>query len=147
MSQQPAAKRTSSPSVNKGTDVIKSFRQIVEDGEQGIPTIFAVILTNDGESLKQLQEGQWINGRFDRNIRLDQPTHLQGQGQAHAHVYGRKGDEIVAVNLDGTASHGAKGRLHPDDADALRARGYQIPADRIIEWWDLASPVRVLLLG
>jgi hypothetical protein len=125
--------------------LIKRFKDFVEDAEKGIPTIFGIAVTNDGLSLNQLNEGQWIKGRFDRNIRLDQPTHLQGQGQAHAHVYGRKGDEIVAVNLDGTASHGSKGRLHLDDAEALRNRGYTIRPDRIVEWWELDRPVQILL--
>lgn len=124
--------------------MIKRFREFVED-ETGLPTISGIAVTNDGSSLNQLNEGQWIKGRFDRNIRLDAPTHLQGQGQPHAHVYGRKGNEIVAVNLDGTASHGRKGRLHPDDATALRNRGYAIRQDRIVEWWELGTPVQILL--
>jgi hypothetical protein len=125
--------------------LIKRFMEFVEDAEKGIPTITGIAVTNDGETLKQLNEGQWIRGRFDRNIRLDQPTHLQGKGQPHAHVYGRKGDEIVAVSLDGAGSHGSKGRLHPDDADALRARGFTIRTDRIVEWWELESPAQILL--
>ena len=70
---------------------------------------------------------------------------MQGDGQPHAHVFGRKGDEIVVVNLDGTGSHGTKGRLHPDDADVLRARGFEIPTDRIIERWLLDEPVIILM--
>ena len=46
-----------------------------------------VLITRDGETFELLKEGKWINGRFDRNIRIDQPTH--GVGQTHAHVYGR----------------------------------------------------------
>jgi len=125
--------------------MVKRFKKFVEDAEKGIPTIMGVVLTIDGESLQQLNEGKWIDGRFDRNIRLDQSTHLQGEGPPNAHVYGRKGDEIVAVNLDGTGSHGTKGRLHPGDADALRASGYTIRPDRIVEWWELMTAVQMLI--
>jgi hypothetical protein len=128
-----------------GIALIKRFKQFVEDAENGVPTITNIAVSNDGLRLQQIYEGKWISGRFDRNIRLDQATHLLGDGQPHAHVFGRKGDEIVAVNLDGTGSHGSKGRLHPDDAGVLRARGYEIPTDRIIEWPSLAEPVQVLL--
>jgi hypothetical protein len=128
--------------------LITRFKEFVEDAQKGIPTIMGIAVTNDGVSLQQLCEGMWVKGRFDRNIRLDHPTHLRGEeGQPHAHVYGRKGDEIVAVNLDGTASHGSKGRLHPDDAEALRVRGFDIRADRIVEWWSLPVPVTILLEG
>lgn len=124
---------------------MKRLIEVVRDGGTGIPSIANVIVSNDGIELVQFHEGQWISGRIDRNIRLDQATHLQGAGQAHAHVHGRKGDELVVVNLDGSASHGAKGRLHPDDADALVARGYQVPANRIVEWWTLNLPIQILL--
>jgi len=77
-----------------------------------------VILSGEGESVEVLREGKWVRGRFDRNVRIDQPTH--GVGQAHAHVYGRKGDLLGTVNLDGTSRHGTKMRLSNQDADALR---------------------------
>lgn len=38
------------------------------------------------------------------------------------------------MNLDGTASHGTKVRLHVKDADALRARGFTARAENIVEW-------------
>ncbi|MCC2977166.1 hypothetical protein LK533_10840 [Sphingomonas sp. PL-96] len=53
----------------------------------------------------------------------------------HAHVYGRKGGQLAVVNANGTGSHGSKGRLHPRDADALAKQGFNIRADRIVEWW------------
>lgn len=99
-----------------------------------------------GEKLLKLDEGKWLSGRFDNNIRIDQATHLLG-GDPHAHVFGRKGDELVVVNLNGTSSHGKKGRLHPDDAEALRRHGFQIGTNRIVEWWIADVQGRVLLTG
>ena len=69
-----------------------------------------VYISPNGLTYEQLDESRkWISGRFERNIGTDQAT--SGAGQKHAHVYGRKGNEIVAVNFDGTASHGTKGKL------------------------------------
>ena len=99
-----------------------------------------VIDNNGGEVLR---EGKWIPGRFDKNIRIDQPTH--GVGQTHAHVLGRKGEELGVVNFDGSASHGTKCRLSDTDANALRAKGFQIPSGNIVEWLLLAGEYRLLL--
>lgn len=85
------------------------------------------------------EERKWVKGRFERNIGIDQPSHLHGEGQMHAHVLGRRGNELGVVNLDGTASHGTKVRLHPKDADALRARGFSVRADNIVEWFKLGA--------
>jgi hypothetical protein len=63
----------------------------------------------------------------------------------HAHVFGRKGNEIVAVNVDGSASHGTKGRIPEKDAEKLRSLGFMIPPDRIIEWTVLQNAPTVLL--
>ena len=41
-----------------------------------------------------MPEGKWISGRFDRNIRIDHPTH--GVWQTHAHVLGRR-DEVLQL--------------------------------------------------
>lgn len=98
----------------------------------GLPVITRIVIALDDDTFELLQEGKWISGRFERNIRIDQPTH--GAGQPHAHVLGRKGNEIGVVNLDGSASHGAKCRLSDDDADALRAKGFQIRPGNIVEW-------------
>lgn len=102
-----------------------------------------VIVQTGTTSAERLDEGKWIKGRFDRSIRIDQPTH--GVGQAHAHVYGRKGGELGVVNFDGSASHGSKVRLSDEDADALRARGFTIPAGNIVEWLVLADQPSLLL--
>lgn len=109
----------------------------------GLQTITDVVITTDGGTSEVLHEGKWIPGRFDRNIRIDQPTH--GAGQTHAHVLGRKGEEIGVVNFDGSGSHGTKCRLSNDDADALRARGFQIRPGNIVEWVFVAGGCRLLL--
>lgn len=91
-----------------------------------------ILKTPDGSTVERLEEGKWIRGRFDKNIRIDQPTY--GAGQSHAHILGRKGNELGVVNLDGSASHGTKMTLSVKDADALIAAGFTIRADRIVEW-------------
>jgi hypothetical protein len=85
------------------------------------------------------EERKWVSGRFDRNIGIDQPSHLHGDGQTHAHVLGRSRNELGVVNFDGSASHNSKFRLHPRDADALRARGFKVRADNIVEWVRLGA--------
>jgi len=106
------------------------------------PVLTEMIITRDGRDVEVLQEGKWISGRLDRNIRIDQPTH--GVGQTHAHVFGRKGEEIGVVNFDGSSSHGTKCRLSNDDADALRAKGFQIQPGNIVEWVLLGRDFRLL---
>ena len=97
-----------------------------------LPILDEIFLSIDGVAIELLREGKWIPGRFERNIRIDQPTH--GVGQMHAHVLCRKGNEIGVVNFDGSASHGAKCRLSDADAAALKARGFQIRPGNIVEW-------------
>ena len=65
------------------------------------PVLDQVMISVDGATCQILHEGKWIPGSFDRNIRIDQPTH--GRGQIHAHILGRKGNEIGVVNIDGHA--------------------------------------------
>jgi len=97
-----------------------------------LPRLDEVLVTSDGDELRILREGKWINGHFERSIRIDLPTH--GAGQKHAHVLGRKRNELGVVNFDGTASHGSKMTLHDRDADALRAIGFNIKPGNIVEW-------------
>lgn len=107
-----------------------------------LPVLDAVIVQDENGMIELYENRKWISGRFDHNIGIDRPTH--GVGQTHAHVYGRKNNEIVIVNLDGSASHGTKGRLSDGDANALRARGFHIPASNIIEWFILDSNLQFL---
>lgn len=97
-----------------------------------LPVLDSIIMTVGGVEFEELQERKWINGRFDRNIRIDQAAH--GVGQTHAHVLGRKGEQLGVVNFDGSASHGTKMRLHKRDADALRKAGASIKKGNIVEW-------------
>lgn len=86
----------------------------------------------------RLQEGKFVSGRFEGNIRIDNATY--GAGQRHAHILGRKGNDIGVVNVDGTSSHGTICRLHPNDIEALRANGFKIPDSGIVEWISLGMP-------
>lgn len=86
----------------------------------------------------------WISGRYNRNIRIDAGSHLPG-GDKHAHIFGRRGQEIMAIKFGGGTSHGKKGKLHQDDADALRARGFSIPASNLVEWFVVGGARQVLL--
>lgn len=108
-------------------------------------TLDEVFIVQGDRDYELLREGKWVPGRFPTSLRIDQPTH--GVGQPHAHVHGRKGDQLGVVNFDGTASHGTKMRLHPKDAAALRARGFNIPADNLVEWLLLQGQSAQLLLG
>jgi hypothetical protein len=119
---------------------MKSFKQYV--GDSKLPVLDLVMVAHTDGRVELYEGRNWIAGRFDKNIGIDQPTH--GRGQQHAHVFGRKGGEIVVVNLDGTGSHGTKGRLHDDDAAALRARGFKVRDDNIIEWTVLSGGVQLL---
>ena len=116
---------------------LKELRE--KSNEQDI-LILDEIYVCDGEEKEwgSLCEGQWISGRFDKNIRLDRATH--GAGQDHAHIYGRKGNQLGVVNIDGTGSHGTKMKISKKDADAICTRNYKIPTNRIIEWVELHYP-------
>jgi hypothetical protein len=120
---------------------MRNLLDMIEGAE--LDTLDEVIISTNGTDAEVFNEGMWVNGRFPQSVRIDQPTH--GVGQTHAHVYGRKGDEIGVVNIDGTPSHGTKMRLSQDDADALRGRGFKIPVNRIIEWLSLGQYGRLLL--
>ncbi len=95
---------------------------------------------------QRLDEGKLVSGRFQRNIRIDLPTHLAGEGKTHAHVFGRRGDQLGVVNIDGTGSHGSKFKLSDEDADALRQQKFKIPPDNLVEW-TFCADVKGLLLG
>ena len=97
------------------------------------PFLKEIIISQDGKNCSFFKEGKWIDGRFERNIRIDHPGH--GVGQDHAHIYGRnKKKQIGVVNITGTPSHGTKIKLHKKDAEALKAKGFDIPPNRIVEW-------------
>src|SRR5258708_4698320 len=121
---------------------MKTFLEFIK-GED-LPFLDEVWLcSSNDDSFELLREGKQLSGRFPKNIRLDHPTY--GAGMTHGHVHGRKGDQIVVVNIDGTASHGTKGRLHDLDAAALRASGFKLRDDNIVEWFILGSHQNLLL--
>lgn len=143
--QVPPASSWGSQMDTKGhRSLVKAAADILEADHNPISDI--VIVDENGVSAKVLKEGKWIDGRFEKNIRIDQPTHFQGlQGQPHASVYGRnRRQELVVVNLDGTGSHGTKGRLSTEDAEALKARGFNIRDDRVVEWIVLRNAPQLL---
>lgn len=107
-----------------------------------LPTLAEILVSEDNAGFECLDEGKWVKGRFGQNIRIDQPTH--GVGQTHAHVYGRKGEEIGVVNFDGSSSHGTQCRLSDADASALRDRGFTIKAGNIVEWIVLPTQPQLL---
>lgn len=114
-----------------------------EQAKSSIPLLSDIVVSEGSQNFERLDEGQWISGRFERNIRIDQATY--GAGQQHAHILGREGKEIGVVNIDGSASHGARCRLSDDDANALRARGFAIKPSNIVEWIILPEQPRMLL--
>jgi hypothetical protein len=80
----------------------------------------------------RIDEGKWIRTKTSNTMRIDHATH--GAGQTHAHIYGRKNNQLGIVNIDGTGSHGTQMRLTKDDAETLRQQGFIIPASRMVEW-------------
>jgi hypothetical protein len=108
-----------------------------------LPVLDQIIVSTDGETAEVLQERTWITGRFERNIGIDNAK--AGSGRESAHVLGRRGKELVVVNLDGTGSHGTQGRLHDKDAAALRAKGFNIHPGHLVEWYVLADAPELLV--
>jgi hypothetical protein len=104
-----------------------------------------VVFDPEAEKAHRIDEGRWIPTKTSNTMRIDRPTH--SVGQTHAHIYGRKGNEVGVVNLDGTASHDTRMRLSQKDADTLRAHGFTIRRDRIVEWIVRPELTRALLLG
>lgn len=114
-----------------------------------LPTLSNIAVEwTDTKDVEALNEGRkWVKGRFDRSLGIDQPTH--GAGERHAHIYGRKGDEIGCITVSGGLSHGyTKVQLDPADADALRRQNFNIPKSNIVEWLSLGQwRGTTLLLG
>ena len=131
--------------MSKAGMILKRFREFVQDGEDSTPTIRVLLADHGDGTYQRLDEGKWIDGRFPKGIRLDQPTHMQGVGAVHGHVYGRKGQELVVVEFDGTAATvrraPASGR-----SEALRAHGFKIRNDRVVEWWLAPNPEGLQLI-
>jgi len=60
-----------------------------------LPELKDLIITGDGCNGEVLREGKWVSGQFDRNVRIDPPSHVVGQ--THAHVLDRKGEEVGQI--------------------------------------------------
>src|SRR5215216_4527173 len=83
--------------------LVDAVRRVIEGPFNPIGDV--IVVGADGFTVRTLKEGKWIDGRLEKNIRIDLPTHFQGlQGQKHASVYGRnkRTGEFVVVNFDGT---------------------------------------------
>jgi hypothetical protein len=124
----------------------EEMRRLMDLTEIATTPFVDELYVTKGEKTFLLREGKVISGRFDRNIRID--TANYGAGKKHAHIHGRKGNELGIVNVDGTPSHGMKCRLHPDDITALCAQGFKIPDNGIVEWVSLGiTGFRFLIEG
>lgn len=125
--------------------MIMSFKEFLRRTlrRNNVPELDEVFVTEDGINITILREGKEYKGSFEKSIRVDNPTH--GVVMRHAHVFGRKGNQIVAVNVDGSGSHGTKGRIPEKDADKLRSLGFKIPANRMVEWTVVKDAPAILL--
>ena len=122
--------------MNKARRLIEMIEDIV-----GINVVFDPA---KGET-HRIDEGRWIKTNTSNTMRIDNATH--GVGSIHAHAYGRKGNEVGVVNLDGTASHGTRMKLSKKDAETLRTHGFNVRHDRIVEWIVRPDWTRNLLFG
>lgn len=126
-----------------------SFRSLIETIEDVVyrEQVLDEVVSYDPASgqAHRIDEGKWIPTGTSDTMRIDHATH--GAGQTHVHIYGRKGDQLGVVNLDGTGSHGTRMRLSKDQAAVLRRHNFKIRHDRIVEWIFRPSWTRALLLG
>lgn len=67
--------------------------------------------------------------------RLDKPNNAPGQ-QKHIHVYADKkhNHQLYAINIDGTPHDGSKYQLNNKHQEALKALGFPVPKDGLLEW-------------
>lgn len=134
------------------TNKIMGFKEFIEkrlfpESEEETPPLLeldSLFISENSETVELFEGGNWVSGRFDGNIRIDQPP--TSFGMRHAHIYGRKGNLVGVVNVNGTGSHGSKFTLAKKDASALRAKGFKIPNNRVVEWI-VIDEVPELLLG
>jgi hypothetical protein len=128
------------------------FREFLEYHYDWYARIFAkrvdrIVVSRDGSlDLEVLEEGKWLKGSFENEIRVDRNTHLRS-GDRHAHIHDRNGNELYAVTQDGKPSHGSKPfKLSKDQADVLAKQGFKVPRNRIVEPV-LVGRGQMLLLG
>lgn len=70
-------------------------------------------------------------------FRKDNPRGTPGPGNLkHIHIYAPNNKELFSINIDGSAHDGCHGAKIPEDiVTFLTQLGYQVPANRIIEWY------------
>lgn len=78
--------------------------------------------------------------RIDKQLGVGGPGH-----QRHIHIFNR-GEELFAMNIDGTAHDGYHQVKIPDDiAGFLSQKGFQLPPDNIIEFMQFPSGGKLLV--
>jgi hypothetical protein len=106
--------------------VLKSLRQLLADEAD------EVVIIESGVPY-YLEEGKWLKGQFDREMRVDRNTHMR-TGEKHAHIYDRKGNQLYSLTQNGKPSHNSKPfRLSNQQADALRAAGFDVGPNNMVE--------------
>lgn len=72
------------------------------------------------------------------SYRIDPPRGEPGPGnQRHIHVYARNGNQVYAMNLDGTAHDGChKVQIPQDTTSLLVQKGFTLPPNNIIEFYN-----------
>lgn len=113
--------------------VVKTFKQFLKE-------------SNDKDQAFRERVGLFEHIRYKR-IPGSGNSYRQDHGNTntmtmrHSHVYAKlngRGDELYAVNVDGSGHDGSSGRSIPaTHADYFRSRGYAIPANNILESVDL----------
>lgn len=124
------------------TKVVREALESMQPPELQVDYLIASV----GADLVRLDEVKTIVVPKGGHIRIEAPRH-GGGGQVHGHIYGRSGNQLLVVNLDGTGSHGTKGVLSRPQAAILKANGFSIRPDRVVEWYWVVFDNRVLLLG
>ena len=121
--------------MSKASELMRRWSDYID------PPLISVVALERPDELLRLDEGKWIDGRYDRNIRMDRDTHFSDadDNARHAHVYGRhdRNAALVVIRQNDSSSHGKPGNLHKRDADALRAQGIKVRDDNIVEWVEI----------
>lgn len=116
----------------------------MEDAKN-IPALFLVLDEDDDIFNSFLKEKNYIL-EYDTYksflptkcvYRLDKANNAPGQ-QEHIHVYSDKNHnhQLYAINIDGTPHDGSKYQLNKKHQIALRALGFTVPKDGLLEWID-----------
>lgn len=116
---------------------VKSFKDFYEKEISFDALLVLPSLTVTKGKILVLKEGKTYTQNLSGKIRIDNPTH--GVGQRHAHIYGRKGNEIGVVNIDGSPSHKSRFRLSKGDFEFLQDKGFNLKS-RLVEWIVLEKP-------